>query len=53
MLDWLGMTFGECFVVVVLTAFIVSASYWPKAGAWVAEQLLLRRKEMGSKVADK
>ena len=53
MLEWLGFTFGEGFVVVFLTAFIVSAGYWPKAGAWVAEQLLLRRKEMGPKVADK
>ncbi len=52
MLEWLGLTFGECFVVVFLTAFIVSAGYWPKAGVWLAE-LLVRRKEMGAKVADK
>jgi hypothetical protein len=53
MLERLGLTFGEFFVVVVLTFFIVSASYWPKAGAWLAEQLLSRRKETTPKSADK
>jgi hypothetical protein len=53
MLQWLGLTFGEFFVVVVLTFFIVSASYWPKAGAWLAEQFLARRKETTPKSVDK
>ena len=53
MLNWLGLTFGEFFVVVFLTIFIVSAGYWPKAGAWLAEQLLMRKKEMTLKDVDK
>jgi len=53
MLNWLGLTFGEFFVVTFLTIFIVSAGYWPKAGAWLAEQLLMRKKEMTPKDVDK
>jgi hypothetical protein len=53
MLEWLGLTFSEFFVVAVLTVFIVSAGYWPKAGAWLAEQLVTRRKEMTPGSVDK
>jgi hypothetical protein len=53
MLEWMGLTFGEFFVVVVLTAFIVSAGYWPKAGAWVAERLLTPKKEIEPSGVDK
>jgi hypothetical protein len=53
MLNRLGLTFGEFFVVVFLTIFIVSAGYWPRAGAWLAEQLLMRKKEMTPKDVDK
>ena len=53
MLNWLGLTFGECFVVVLLTIFIVSAGYWPKVGAWLAEQFAMRKKEITPKDVDK
>jgi hypothetical protein len=41
---WLGLTFGELFVVVFLVATIVSASYWPKMGANIAQWLISRHK---------
>jgi len=50
---WLGLTFGELFVVVFLTAFIVSAGYWPKLGAWVGERFAGRVKENAPKHTDK
>ena len=53
MLNWLGLTFGESFVVVLLTIFIVSAGYWPKAGAWLAEQLFMRKKDPAPKDVEK
>lgn len=53
MLNWLGLTFGELFVVVVLTILIVSAGYWPKFGAWLAVQLFMRKKEMAGNGVDK
>jgi hypothetical protein len=49
---WLGLTFGELLVVIILTGFIVSAGYWPKMGAWVAEKLA-RKKENASPHTDK
>jgi hypothetical protein len=53
MLEWLGLTSGEFFVVAVLTVFIVSAGYWPKAGAWVALRLMAPKKEIEPRSADK
>ena len=53
MMGWLGLTSGELFVVVFLASFIVSAGYWPKAGAWVFERLLSPKKENERKVVDK
>lgn len=51
--EWLGLTFGEFFVVAFLAVFIVSAGYWPKVGAWVAERLVARGKENAPKDTDK
>ena len=50
---WLGLTFGELFVVVILTGFIVSAGYWPKLGAWLAEKIVARKKESSPTQTDK
>lgn len=50
---WLGLTFGEFFVVAFLVAFIVTAGYWSKLGAWVAERLVTRGKENAPKHTDK
>ena len=50
---WLGLTFGEFFVVVFLAVSIVTAGYWPKVGAWVAERLVARGKENALKHTDK
>ena len=50
---WLGLTFGEFFVVAFLTVFIVSAGYWPKLGAWLGEKLAGRVKENALKHTDK
>ena len=50
---WLGLTFGELFVVVFLAVLIVSAGYWPKMGAWLAEKIASRKKENSPKLTDK
>ena len=50
---WLGLTFGEFFVVVILTGFIVSAGYWPKLGAFIAEKIAARKKESSPQQSDK
>jgi Tfp pilus assembly protein PilO len=52
-LDWLGLTFGELFVVLFLASLIVSAGYWPKLGSWVAQRLTGRKRETTLKHADK
>jgi Tfp pilus assembly protein PilO len=50
---WLGLTFGELFVVVLLAVLIVSAGYWPRMGAWLAEKIASRKKENSPKLTDK
>ena len=50
---WLGLTFGELFVVVILTGFIVSAGYWPRLGAFIAEKIAARKKESSPPQSDK
>jgi len=50
---WLGLTFGELFVVVFLAVLIVSAGYWPRMGAWLAEKIASRKNENSPKLTDK
>jgi len=50
---WLGLTFGELFVVVFLACLIVSAGYWPRLGAWLADKIASRKKENSPKHTDK
>lgn len=50
---WLGLTSGELFVVVFLASFIVSAGYWPRVGAWLAEKFASQKKENTPNQMDK
>jgi hypothetical protein len=52
-LAWLGLTFGEFFVVVFLACFIVSAGYWPRLGAYIAEQIVSRKQASPPNHAEK
>jgi hypothetical protein len=38
-LQHIGLTAGEAFVVVFVAGFIITAHYWPRIGAWLAVRL--------------
>jgi hypothetical protein len=42
-LNAIGLTAGEAFVVTFLAGFIITAHYWPKIGARVALSIAKRR----------
>lgn len=50
MLPVIGLTAGEAFVVTFLAGFIITAHYWPKAGArlMVAYVLWMQRRHGNS-----
>ncbi|MGE0326510.1 MAG: hypothetical protein AB7K71_30180 [Polyangiaceae bacterium] len=39
-MSWLGLTHGEAFVVVFVFVVVVTAPWFPKAGAWIADRLM-------------
>lgn len=45
MLQLVGLTAGEAFVVAFLAGFIITAHYWPKLGAWLFVTLSTRAAE--------
>jgi hypothetical protein len=44
-LQAIGLTAGEAFVVVFLAGFIITAHYWPKVGAWLSVAMSTRGAE--------
>jgi len=41
-LQLIGLTAGEAFVVTFLGGFIITAHYWPKLGAWLSVAIYSR-----------
>jgi len=50
-LHLIGLSAGELTVVLLVAFFIVSAPYWPRAGARIAERL--HRRRAGSMARDR
>lgn len=40
MLQYIGLTAGEAFVVIYVAGFIITAHYWPKVGGWLMTRIL-------------
>lgn len=39
-LQYIGLTAGEAFVVVYVACAIITAAYWPKMGSWLMTRLM-------------
>jgi hypothetical protein len=42
-LQYIGLTAGEAFIVLFVAGFIITWPYWPRVGAWLGERFVSGR----------